>query len=374
MYLYRCRLLYSKAIMDFYSNSFYKISEHSIVKVETKHGLDLAIFLNKILTIEDKEFEEILKIQATMAAVDESVENIDSNVDFVNGSNFESNKAGNQTNINNQNINQNNLQNSNQTNTGNNSINQSIDKINAERLNDKLNKKRLIKIEGKFTGNATVDDLNIYRENEQKEKETFEVFKLEIKNCNLEHEMKPVGVHYFLDGAKILFDFVADHRIDFRELVKRLAARYRKRIELHQIGVRDEARMLDGIFICGQQLCCRRFLHQLNPISIKMAEVQNAPLNTMKISGYCGRLLCCLAYESDYYERAKANLFDSGSEVIYNNERYIVSEVNVIRQYIKLKKKDSVEFVMLKNEPLAFERDNSSNIIITRSEIYSQNR
>lgn len=371
MYLYRCRFLYSKAIMDFYSNSFYQISEHSIVKVETKHGIDLALFLNKVTNIDDKEFEELLKIQAAMAPADESVENIETNADFANGDNFGSNKAGNQTNINYQNINQN-IKNNIQTNIINNSVNQSIERINTERLNDKLNKKRFIKIEGKFTGNASVDDLNIYRENEQKEKETFEVFKQEIKNCNLEHEMKPVGVHYFLDGAKILFDFVADHRIDFRELVKRLAARYRKRIELHQIGVRDEARMLDGIFICGQQLCCRRFLHQLNPISIKMAEVQNAPLNTMKISGYCGRLLCCLAYESEYYEKAKANLFDSGSEVIYNNEKYIVSEVNVIRQYIKLKKKDSVEFVMLKNEPLTFEKDDSSNIVITRYEIYSQ--
>lgn len=355
--------------MDFYSNSFYQISERSIVKVETKHGLDLALFLNKITNIDDKEFEEILKFQATMAPIDESVENIENNPDFVNGSNFEST----QTNINNQNNNYNNLQNKNQNNILNNSANQSSDKINAERLNDKLNKKRLIKIEGKFIGTANVEDLNIYRENEQKEKETFEIFRQEIKNCNLEHEMKPVAVHYFLDGAKILFDFVADHRIDFRELVKRLAARYRKRIELHQIGVRDEARMLDGIFICGQQLCCKRFLHQLNPISIKMAEIQNAPLNTMKISGYCGRLLCCLAYESDYYEKAKANLFDTGIELIYNNEKYIVSEVNVIRQYTKLKKKDSVEFVMLKNESIAFIKDESSNIVITKSEIYFQN-
>lgn len=340
MYLYRCRLLYSKAIMDFYSNNFFQISPQSIVKVETKHGVDLAIYLNKYVNIDDKDFDEIIKYQAT--AVEENVESIENSQDFIESTTVEQvvseATSQNHTNITN---------------------------------NDKINRKKQVKIEGKFLSAASPEDLRVYRENEVKAEESFNIFKEEIKQCGLEHEMKPVGVHYFLDGMKILFDFVADHRIDFRELVKKLAARYRKRIELHQIGVRDEARMIDGLFICGQQLCCRRFLQQLTPISIKMAEVQNAPLNTMKISGYCGRLLCCLAYESDQYEKAKENLPELGATVIYNNEKYTVSEVNVIRQYLKIKKKESMEFVLLKNEPLAYEKDDEGNMIITKYELFN---
>jgi len=340
MYLYRCRLLYSKAIMDFYSNSFFQISPQSIVKVETKHGVDLAIYLNKFVNIDDKEFDEIIKYQAT--TVEENIESIENSQDLINQV-VEEQIVGEQI----------------------------IQNHSSLTNNEKIIRKKQVKIEGKFLSAASPEDLRIYKENEAKAEEAFNVFKQEIKECNLEHEMKPVGVHYFLDGMKILFDFVADHRIDFRELVKKLAARYRKRIELHQIGVRDEARMIDGLFICGLQLCCRRFLQQLTPISIKMAEVQNAPLNTMKISGYCGRLLCCLAYESDQYEKAKENLPSLGSTVVYNNEKYTVYEVNVIRQYLKIKKKESMEFVLLKNESLAYEKDNDGNIIITKYELYN---
>lgn len=346
MYLYRCRLLYSKSIMDFYSLGLYNLTNLTIVKVETKHGVDLAIYLNKTANIDDKEFDEIMKLQASSA--EENIDTIESSQEYLNGNELNGN------NINLENISESMNINSNHSTTI-----------------DKGSKKKQIKIEGKFIGVATPEDLKIYKENEEKAKEAFNVFKEEIKECKLEHEMKPIGTHYYLDGMKILFDFVADHRIDFRELVKKLAARYRKRIELHQIGVRDEARMIDGIFICGQQLCCRRFLHQLTPISIKMAEVQNAPLNTMKISGYCGRLLCCLAYEAEQYEKAKENLPELGSTLIYNNEKYIVSEVNVIKQYLKLKKKDSLEYVLLKNETLVFDKDIEGNKVLSKAEIYT---
>lgn len=390
MYLYRCRLLYSKAIMDFYSNNYYQISPSAIVKLETKHGVDLGIYLNKVVNIDDKEFDEILKYQAT--TVEENIENIENSQEFLNGiglseSNGLLNLQSVQTKImstshdnedmkdkEDKEINEDGKDIKDKENLNESYIESKVffeNKENQEKTgSDKINKKRQIRIEGRFISIANSEDLKIYKENEEKAKEAFLVFKEEIRECGLEHEMKPVGVHYFLDGMKILFDFVADHRIDFRELVKKLAAKYRKRIELHQIGVRDEARMIDGLFICGQQLCCRRFLHQLTPISIKMAEVQNAPLNTMKISGYCGRLLCCLAYEAQQYEEAKENLPDVGTSVIYNNEKYLVAEVNVIKQYLKIKKKDSMEYILLKNDPLVFEKDKEGNIVIKKCEIY----
>ncbi len=337
MYLYRCRLLYSKAIMDFFSGNFFQIEKQAIVKVETKHGVDLAIYLNKTQNIDDKEFEEILKYQAVTA--EETIDNVEISQEYLGENGFSKIKIDESANF-------------------------EVDKKGE-------NTKKHIKIEGKFISTATSEDLKRYRENEEKEEEAFKIFKEEIKGCNLEHEMKPVGVHYFLDGMKILFDFIADHRIDFRELVKKLAARYKRRIELHQIGVRDEARMLDGIFICGQQLCCRRFLHQLTPISIKMAEVQNAPLNTMKISGYCGRLLCCLAYESDQYEKAKMNLPPIGTNLTWNDGNFLLTEINVIKQYLKLKKKDSIEYILVKSENIEFDKDEQGNIIIKKADIYS---
>ncbi len=391
MYLYRCRILYSKAVMDFYSTNFYQLDEKAVnlpygeiyknfckryniknrfvVKVETKHGVDLAIFLNKITKLEDKEFDEIMNIQASTQ--EEYIENIEINADELNVdrlNNFNTNKMNCACD------NQACLKGKQEDKYG---FSKNIDKKTENKKennfdnNEKI-KKRYIKIEGKFLGVANDQDLKLYEENDDKTKETFGIFKEEIKNSNLEHEMKPVGVHYFLDGNKILFDFVADHRIDFRELVKKLAARYKKRIELHQIGVRDEARMIDGIFICGQQLCCRRFLHHLNPISIKMAEVQNAPLNTMKISGYCGRLLCCLAYESQQYEKTKENLPEVGSEVFWNNEKYIVAEINVIKEYVKLKKIDSIEYLLLKNESILISIDEQGNKIINKAEYYNK--
>lgn len=147
---------------------------------------------------------------------------------------------------------------------------------------------------------ATENDLNQMESNEKKEQEAKEICLKKI----IEHQlpMKLIDVEYTFDGSKVIFYFTAEGRVDFRELVKDLASVFRTRIELRQIGVRDEAKMLGGIGCCGRVLCCASFLGDFEPVSIRMAKDQNLSLNPTKISGICGRLMCCLKYESDTYE------------------------------------------------------------------------
>ena len=147
---------------------------------------------------------------------------------------------------------------------------------------------------------ATADDLETLEKNRLKEQEIMQVFSRKIAEHKL--EMKPIDIDCTFDGSKILFYFTAESRVDFRELVKDLASVYRTRIELRQIGVRDEAKMLGGLGICGRQFCCSSFLGEFQPVSIKMAKEQSLSLNPTKISGTCGRLMCCLKYEQDCYE------------------------------------------------------------------------
>lgn len=147
---------------------------------------------------------------------------------------------------------------------------------------------------------ANEEDMKKLKENKKKEPEAFEICAQKIVDRNL--QMKLVDVEYSFDGSKITFFFTADGRIDFRELVKDLAAAFHTRIELRQIGVRDEARMLGGLGICGYPYCCKQFLDDFQPVSIKMAKEQGLSLNPTKISGSCGRLMCCLKYEQDSYE------------------------------------------------------------------------
>ncbi len=147
---------------------------------------------------------------------------------------------------------------------------------------------------------ATPEDLKTVEENHEKEKKAFDICLQKIKNHGL--EMKLVEVEYTFDNSKILFYFTADGRVDFRELVKDLASVFRTRIELRQIGVRDESKMLGGFGVCGRPFCCRTFLGEFQPVSIKMAKEQGLSLNPVKISGTCGRLMCCLKYEQDSYE------------------------------------------------------------------------
>lgn len=160
---------------------------------------------------------------------------------------------------------------------------------------------------------ADEKDRMIVEENRIAAKEAYEVCNEKVNTHQL--DMKLVDVEYTFDRNKIIFYFTADGRVDFRELVKDLAAIFRTRIELRQIGVRDEAKMLGGIGPCGRMLCCSTFLGDFEPVSIKMAKDQNLSLNPTKISGLCGRLLCCLKYENDEYEEAKKQLPDLGQMI-----------------------------------------------------------
>lgn len=146
---------------------------------------------------------------------------------------------------------------------------------------------------------ATEEDARVYEENLSLAKEAYAICQEKIQLCEL--DMKLVNVEYTFDRAKVIFNFTADERVDFRELIKELAAVFHTRIELRQIGVRDEAKIVGGVGICGQPLCCHRFLTDFSPVSIKMAKEQNLSLNPAKISGCCGRLLCCLNYENEHY-------------------------------------------------------------------------
>ncbi|WP_216831227.1 PSP1 domain-containing protein [Alkalihalobacterium elongatum] len=177
-------------------------------------------------------------------------------------------------------------------------------------------------------------DKLIVHENKEAAKKAFSVCQEKI----IEHQldMKLVDVEYTFDRNKVLFYFTADGRIDFRELVKDLAAIFRTRIELRQIGVRDEAKMLGGIGPCGRVLCCSSFLGDFEPVSIKMAKDQNLSLNPAKISGLCGRLMCCLKYENDHYESVKQSLPDIGKEIKTPNGRGRVVGLNILERIIQV--------------------------------------
>lgn len=182
---------------------------------------------------------------------------------------------------------------------------------------------------------ATDDDEKVIEKNKEKEAEAYVICKEKIAKHGL--DMKLVAAEYTFDNNKLLFYFTADGRIDFRELVKDLASVFRTRIELRQIGVRDETKMLGGIGICGRELCCRSYLTDFVPVSIKMAKEQNLSLNPTKISGVCGRLMCCLKNEQETYEYLNSRLPSAGDSVITPTGMHgEVSGVNVLRQLVKV--------------------------------------
>lgn len=181
---------------------------------------------------------------------------------------------------------------------------------------------------------ADEKDQLIVEENKLAAKEAYEVCCEKVALHDL--DMKLVDVEYTFDRNKVIFYFTADGRIDFRELVKDLASIFRTRIELRQIGVRDEAKMLGGIGPCGRMLCCSTFLGDFEPVSIKMAKDQNLSLNPTKISGLCGRLMCCLKYENDDYEEAKEKLPDIGDVVTTPDGQGIVVGLNILEQLIQI--------------------------------------
>ena len=182
---------------------------------------------------------------------------------------------------------------------------------------------------------ATKDDLRIEEINHRREKEAFSICKQKIAEHGL--DMKLVDVECSFEGNKTMFFFTSDGRVDFRELVKDLASVFRNRIELRQIGVRDESKMLGGLGLCGQPFCCSRFLKNFQPVSIKMAKEQGLSLNPAKISGSCGRLMCCLAYEQKSYEYLNSITPQVGSIVRTPDGEGTVIEVNVVAGTLKVR-------------------------------------
>ncbi|MDF2856522.1 MAG: stage 0 sporulation protein [Neobacillus sp.] len=185
---------------------------------------------------------------------------------------------------------------------------------------------------------AEQKDRMIVDENKQAAQEAYDVCNEKVNEHQL--DMKLVDVEYTFDRNKIIFYFTADGRVDFRELVKDLAAIFRTRIELRQIGVRDEAKMLGGIGPCGRMLCCSTFLGDFDPVSIKMAKDQNLSLNPTKISGLCGRLMCCLKYENDEYEEAKRLLPDIGEMIVTPQGKGKVVGLNILERLLQVEVKD----------------------------------
>lgn len=181
---------------------------------------------------------------------------------------------------------------------------------------------------------ATKKDLLQVEANHDKEKDAFRICEQKIAKHKL--GMKLVDVEYTFDGNKILFYFTADGRVDFRELVKDLASVFKTRIELRQIGVRDEAKMLGGVGICGRPFCCNTFLGEFQPVSIKMAKEQGLSLNPSKISGTCGRLMCCLKYEQNVYDELISSTPAQGSYVQTQEGKGVVTEVNLLKGEVKV--------------------------------------
>lgn len=182
---------------------------------------------------------------------------------------------------------------------------------------------------------ATQEDIDRATANERREKEAFTVCQEKIAHHKL--DMKLVSVEYTFDNSKIIFYFTANGRVDFRELVKDLASVFKMRIELRQIGVRDEAKMLGGLGSCGRPICCGAFLGDFQPVSIKMAKEQNLSLNPTKISGQCGRLMCCLNYEQENYDQIHKRLPRVGKDIVTPDGVGVITEINVIKERVKVR-------------------------------------
>ena len=182
---------------------------------------------------------------------------------------------------------------------------------------------------------ATAEDEQRAAFNEKREQEAFAICQEKVARHKL--EMKLVSVEYTFDNSKIIFYFTANGRVDFRELVKDLAGVFKMRIELRQIGVRDEAKMLGGLGPCGRHICCGAFLGDFQPVSIKMAKEQNLSLNPTKISGQCGRLMCCLKYEQDTYEQTLKRVPKVGKDIVTPDGTGVIVEINAIRERVKVR-------------------------------------
>ena len=214
----------------------------------------------------------------------------------------------------------------------------------GEELGEVVVKKKLYHVDDlntplkKIIRIASHKDIKHFEDNKKKEKEAFKVCQNKIKKLNL--AMNLTDVEYSFDNSKLLFYFTADGRIDFRELVKELAAIFKTRIELRQIGVRDEVKRIGGNGVCGRELCCCSFLNNFETVSIKMAKEQNMSLNPSKISGNCGRLMCCLKYEQDVYEDKLSHLPKIGAIVKTEDGEGTVDSIETLKEIVKVKLKD----------------------------------
>lgn len=231
--------------------------------------------------------------------------------------------------------------------------------------NHQINEEDIVSPLKKVLRLATDKDLKRAEENKKKAADALKI----CEDLVIQHklDMKLVEVEYSFDGSKIVFFFTSDGRVDFRELVKDLAARFHTRIELRQIGVRDEAKLLGGIGICGQPYCCKRFLNDFQPVSIKMAKEQGLSLNPTKISGSCGRLMCCLKYEEDAYSHLASITPRVGATVKTPQGVGTVTDVNLVtgNLYVKLLESDAL--------PFKIHRDNVSRISSQKKPNKSQN-
>lgn len=192
---------------------------------------------------------------------------------------------------------------------------------------------------------ADADDLLIQNENRKKSIEALEIAKKDVKALNL--DMRLLGATFSLDGTKVTFTFVADERIDFRELVKQLAYRFRCRIELKQIGPRDKSKMTGGIGVCGLPLCCATFLSEMETISINRAKNQMLSLNIPKLSGPCGKLMCCLTYEDEVYNELKKQFPRIGENITIEEIKFKVDSINLFSKEIKLVGEEEVKILSL---------------------------
>lgn len=199
-----------------------------------------------------------------------------------------------------------------------------VDEHGAARFNERKQIERV----------CTEEDLELHERNQQRAAEALALCRDKVEEHGL--EMRLVSAHYMFDGSKLLFFFSAEARVDFRSLVRDLVSHFHIRIELRQIGVRDETRLLGGLGVCGRVLCCNSLSDKLKPVSIKMAKVQNLSLNSMKISGPCGRLLCCLEYEFDFYREEKASLPPQGARIRYDGAQFKITDVNVLTHRVRL--------------------------------------
>ncbi len=198
---------------------------------------------------------------------------------------------------------------------------------------------------------ATAEDIAHKEENAAREKDAFVICKQKIAEHQL--PMKLVSCEYTFDNAKLLFYFTSDSRVDFRALVKDLASVFHVRIELRQIGVRDEARMMGGLGICGRPLCCSQFLGDFHPVSIKMAKEQNLSLNPTKISGACGRLMCCLQYEEEYYEKTSRAMPRVGKMVHTPDGDGPVADVNILKETVRVRLSKGNDMTELRDYPVS---------------------